>query len=182
VRAFAFEAWAANSTLRLYEAATNPNGVEVAAIAPFVPERRRGLFTSTPEIAAEWAKDRAITDVNRALGRHSCLQIYVRPADGRTIDAYDFRDLLGAVYLQAMWLLLADNPGRCRNRECRRILAFEQPERKPDTSITNDRGMGYKTRNDREYCRNRNKCANRHYYLRDRKPRRDAQRLRKGTR
>jgi hypothetical protein len=183
VRAFAFEAWAANSTLRLYEAATNPNGVDVDVIASFVPERRRGFFTSTPEIAAAWAKDRAIASVNRVLGPHSCLQIYVRSADDRAIDAYDFRDLLGAMYLQAMWLLIAGNLGRCRNPECRRVLAFEQPERKPDPSITNDRGMGYKTRSDREYCDNDNKCANRHYYLRETKLRRAAERerLRKGT-
>jgi hypothetical protein len=79
-----------------------------------------------------------------------------------------------------MWLLLANNPGLCRNPECRRILAFEQPERKPDPSITNDRGMGYKTGSDREYCDK--KCADRHYYLRVTKPLRAAERARRERR
>jgi hypothetical protein len=182
VRAFAFEAWTANNTLRLYESATNPNGVDVAAIAPFVPERHRGFFTSTPEIAAAWAKDRAMANVNRVLGQHSCLQLYTRAADDRAIEAHDFRDLLGAMYLQAMWLLIADNPGRCQNPECRRIITFNQPVREPDPSITNDRGMGYKTRSDRKYCDNKGKCANRHYYLRETKPRRAAERARRERR
>lgn len=174
VAAFSREAWAANGTLLLYEAATNPAGVDVDAIAPFVPERRRDFFTSTPEIAAAWAKDQAMTNVNRVLGRHSCLQLYVRSADNRAIEAHDFRDLLGAMYLQAMWLLVTDNPGRCRNPECRRVLAFEQPERKPDPGIPNDRSMGYKPRSDREYCNNDKTCANAHYYQREIKPRREA--------
>lgn len=182
VAAFSSEVWAANDTLRLYEAATNPAGVNADAIAPFVPERWRDFFTSTPEIAAVWAKNQAMANVNRALGQHSCLQLYVRSADDRAVEAYDFRDLLGAVYLQAMWLLVADNPGRCRNPECRRVLAFEQPERKPDPGVPNDRSMGYRPRSDREYCDNNKRCVNRHYYLRERKPRRQAAKRRRERR
>ena len=151
--------------------------MDVNVIAPFVPERRRGFFTITPEIAAAWAKDRAIASVNRVLGPHSCLQIYVRSADDRAIDAYDFRDLLGAMYLQAMWLRIADNPGRCRNPECRRIIALKQPDRTPDPSVINDRDMGYRTRCDKEYCGD--KCANAHYYKRVTKPLREARRARR---
>lgn len=178
VKAFAFEAFAARGTLLLYEAATDPTGVDVDAIAPLVPERRRAFFTSTPAMAAAWAKDQALSNVNRVLGQHSCLQLYTRSADDRGIEGYDFRSLLGAMYLQAMWLFEADNPGRCRNPECRKILAFEQPERKPDPNVVNDRSMGYRPRSDREYCDNDKKCANRHYYLRVTKPLREAKRTR----
>lgn len=175
VAAFASEALLANTVLRLYEAATNPQGVDVETIGRFAaklaPIRYRETIASNAAgIAREWAIGWAVAKVQAQLGRHSYPQIYWRQADERRIAGYDFGSLLGAMYLQAMWLLIADRPGRCRRPECPRIIAFEQPEQKPDPNVVNDRGMGYKKRADAEYCST--KCSNAHYYERETKPRR----------
>ena len=176
VAAFAFEALVANAVLRLYEAA-DARAVDVSAIGELAPDRYRGIITSTPGMARDWALEQAVSIVRGRLARHTCQQLYWRKADDRFIEGRDFSSLLGALYMQAAWLLQADRPGRCRNPECRHIIAFEQPEQRPDPSVVNDRSMGYRKRADTEYCSK--KCRDAHYYERETKPRRQAARARR---
>jgi hypothetical protein len=178
VAAFAFEAWVANATLRLYEAAAVPGGVDVEAIAPFMHIRERGFFTQTPGMARGWALGQVDRNVQYRVARYRCYpHLYRRPVDNRGVEGYDFGTLLGAMWLQAMWLLIAENPLQCRNPKCRRIIAFEQPEQVVQGVKKNDRSKGYSTRSDKEYCSK--KCFNAHYYEREIKPRRQAKRARR---
>ena len=80
------------------------------------------------------------------------------------------------MWLQMFWLLTADYKRRCRNWECNRIIAYEQPEQVSSGLERNDRSAGYATRSDRVFCDNKKKCANRYNYLTRTKPRRQAAR------
>jgi hypothetical protein len=93
-------------------------------------------------------------------------------ADGRFVQGWDFANLLGAMWLQMFWLLTSDDQRRCRNWECNRIIAYEQPEQVNSGLRKNNRRAEYATRNDREFCSK--KCNNRHNYLTKAKPQRQA--------
>jgi hypothetical protein len=130
VAAFAFEAWAANRTLRLYEVATRPGGVDVEAIASLTPAGRRGYITYSPGAARDRALYKAAVNIQNRVARYAYPQLYQRRT--RTfVEGYDFANLLGALCLQALWLLTADDVRRCEYPACNKVLTYEQPKPLP---------------------------------------------------
>jgi hypothetical protein len=175
------EAWDANRALRLYESSMSPEGVDIEAIVPFIPCEHRDVFAATPDSAQEWALKQAI---NSALDR---VQAYCHPHPYRRIgggrqtgigyvEGYSFTNLLGAMWLQMLWLVYNREPGRCLNPECRRIISIEAPKQVDQGTKKNARGK-YRTRRDKQFCSRR--CINRHYYLTKVEPRRRAERVRR---
>jgi hypothetical protein len=153
VEGFAFEAWTANRTLRLYEAATRESGVDVDAIVAIAREtqdpRICDLIASSTSTAREWAFSQATTNAQSRVSRHAYPQLYRDPS-GALIEGYGFANLLGALWLQAMWLLVASDVQRCLYPECNRVIAYEQPE-KPSGHKKGQRKRP-KTRKDKRYC------------------------------
>ena len=123
VEKFALEAWNANRTLRLYEAATKPDDPDVDTIVGFMPDRRDGfsqeldlpttreIHSKTPEAACNWAlsfvEKRVMAEI-----RGRCWPIPVRRDDNSHVQGWAFDSLLGAMWLQMLWLMLGE-PRRC---------------------------------------------------------------------
>src|SRR5215207_6022949 len=153
VEAFAFEAWTANRTLRLYEAARREDGVNVETITSIAQEtqlpRYRRLITSSPRMARDWALDQAAANVQSRVSRYAYPQLY-RRTSGTSVEGYGFANLLGALWLQAMWLLVADDVRWCRYPMCNRVIAYEQPE-KPSEHKKRERKKP-KTYRNKWYC------------------------------
>ena len=78
-------------------------------------------------------------------------QLYIR-SSGAPVESYGFATLAGALWLKAMWLLVADDVQRCEYPMCNRVIAYEQPEKPSD----HDKGerKPYKTRKDKTHCNN----------------------------
>lgn len=150
VEAFAREAWLANMTLRLYEAATNPEGPDVNTITDYMPDweanlpSMRGVSTRTlhgesPEHTRGWAL-RVVEEVveNRTRGR--VWPIPVRDLGGRLYgyaghkQGWAFDSLLGAMWLQMLWLMLGQ--GR-RCEWCRKLLDVDPGEHLRTTGTGN---------------------------------------------
>jgi hypothetical protein len=155
VEAFAFEAWTANKTLRLYEAAKREGGVDVETIAAIAqesqPPRYHGLIASSPGVARDWALDQAATNVQSRVSRYAYPQLYMR-SSGAPVEGYGFANLLGALWLQAMWLLVANDVQQCENPMCNRVITYKQPEKPSDHK--KGKRKPYKTRNDKKHCNN----------------------------
>jgi|SRR5829696_2999447 len=170
VERFAYEAWVASTTLRLYEAATA--GPDVKTI-----ERIVGLGTfRTPNQAKSSALDEVDEQIQSRLDRHTCAQTYKRP-DGERVRGWGFRSLLGAMWIQMWWLYTADE-GEVRHCPlCNRVIAIKQGT-PPDPLSTKRNARGkYKTRIDKEFC-NDNHRAKYHYHHVT-KPRREREKLRR---
>jgi hypothetical protein len=133
VEAFAREGWLANMTLRLYEAATNPESPDVDSIAAYMPNQKdrfmdhlpttQELHSKTPEAARQWALT-VVEEIVEDRTRRSIWPIPVRHhSEGGGYaghkQGWAFDSLLGAVWLQMMWLMLGQ-PRRCE--WCRRLL------------------------------------------------------------
>ncbi len=150
VAAFAAEAWIANKTLRLYEAATRPGelgGVHVETILSLAPHLYRGLH---PDEARNWALDQAATNIQYRVARYAYPQLYQR-RDHTFVEGYDFANLCGALWLRALWLLVADDVRRCEYPQCNRIIVYREPEPPPLNAPKGTRGK-YRTRKDAEHC------------------------------
>lgn len=159
VEAFAREAWLANMTLRLYEAATNPEGPDMETIVNYMTDEKealadhlpseRQLHGKTPERARKWA----LTFVEEVVEDRVRGHVWPIPVgdynDGHK-QGWAFDSLLGAMWLQMMWLML----GQVRRCEwCGRLL---------DTDLEVDAagaaGEGRKPRSDKRFCENNGKC------------------------
>ena len=163
VEAFAREAWIANMTLRLYEAATNPEGPDVGAIVAYMPDREdllggylpsmRELHGKSPEYARRWALS-VVEEVveDRMRGRVWPLPVGDHNGRGDFVghkQGWAFDSLLGAIWLQMMWLML----GRVRRCEwCGKVLDIDS-EQPPQA--TGDSDGRRKPRNDRRFCPSR---------------------------
>lgn len=154
VVAFANEARAANSVLRLYQAATDPNGVDVEAIRNSFPRKYQNLFAGTPHEARTNALHRiADTVANRVAG--ACYPTAYEQPDRTWKQGYDFTNLLGAMWLQMLWLLTADDVRYCEYPKCNKVLDYEQPVE------------GKKRRSDWRFCDN-GKCRVYNHRLKER--------------
>ena len=151
VAAFAFEAHVANRTLKLYEAATRPGGVDVEKIASLTPGRYEGLITSSPNEARSWALGKAAANIQARVVRYAYPQLYQRET-GTFVEGYDFANLCGALWLQALWLVTADDVRRCGYPLCNRIITYEQPE-KPLGHKKGERKK-HKTHKNKKFCNN----------------------------
>ena len=169
VAAFAHESWIAHDTLRLYEAATHPDGPDVETISAFIHPRHRGFYIHTPEVAKEWALLAVANRISEYTARYCYESPYVMPG-GKRVIGKGFRNLLGAMWQQMLWLWADGEPKRCKNWECRRVIDYEHPEQPTGSLKRDDRSGGYRTRKDKKFCSM--KCANRYHYLTVRKPKR----------
>lgn len=169
VAAFAQEAWVANGCLRLYEAATS-NELNVDLITSYISSPRwRAFYAYTPSSAREWALNEVATQTQHRVAGNAYPALYGEV--GRFVQGWDFVNLLGAMWLQMFWLLtVSDTPRRCKNWECDKIIAYEQPQQPTTFAGKNDRSRGYRTRGDKGFCSK--KCSNRYNYLTRTKPRR----------
>jgi hypothetical protein len=159
---FREEAQTANGVLRLYEAATAPDGPDVAVIAEFIPERRRLYHTQTAEWAWWWALQEVGEAVQKKLMTECFPQLYLWK-DGNFARAWGFGSLLGAMYLQMKFLMTSSETRRCKARDCERIIIYRQPESPPGIK-KNDRSGGYRPRSDKEFCNDA--CSARERYWR----------------
>ena len=73
MKRFAYEAWAANATLRLYEVATAPEGPKLDVILRYAPYLAGIRGAETIRKAALW---RVQEQVQIRLERHTYMQIY----------------------------------------------------------------------------------------------------------
>jgi hypothetical protein len=122
VENFAFEAWEAHIVWRLYESVRSQGVVDVHSVSRFMSTFEEGepeftgrswveqdLFSSDPELAHSWALTIVDDAVNRKIENY-CYPI-VQGAPGSYEQSWGFKTLLGAVWLQMMFLMRADR--RC---------------------------------------------------------------------
>ena len=157
---FFIEARKVARILRLYEAASFPNGPKIEAL------ERYGVQGRTPHHLKNAALEEVGDTVAACLRNRTYLVPY-RQVSRETgeikgfVEGYGFRNLLGAVYIMMMWLMKADNAARrCKRAGCPRIITFEVPEYaeatevpriNPNTGKPYVRGP-YKTRVDKKFC------------------------------
>jgi hypothetical protein len=164
VARFAFEAWEAHVALRLYEAATRDtdDGPDLDTIIGFMPEWS-GYVARTPESLKNWALSIVKDSVQNKIAGRCYPRLYQGP-DGYA-QGWGFNSLLGAMWLQMMWVITGPaKPRRCL--KCRDIIAVEPPEQSTSPS-KNARGK-YKTRVDKKFCDSKNgvkgKCKGDYHY------------------
>ena len=156
--AFDSEACKANAVLRLYEAATDPKGVDVESI-----RRYEGWFTSEAllsrfghrmetsaglrDVALGWVAG----TVRRKVAEDCHPELY-QEADGFRIG-YGFKSLVGAMYLQMMWLMTTTGETRrCQGPGCNKVIKFEPPESPKDPGLRKNARGRYRTRKDKRFC------------------------------
>jgi hypothetical protein len=178
VAAFALEAWIANTALRLYEAATADSQRSIETIRCFrelvelSPER-------TPSSSSEELKDWALKWVRNASLSRIRGDVYLWPyeTDAQGFEpGTRFESLLGAMWLQMMWLLTAGNNVR-KCSFCSKVITFETPKQQEDPGLGKPAGQKvkdrkYKTRVDKEFC-NHN-CVVKHHYHKKKRERRNS--------
>jgi hypothetical protein len=179
VAAWAFQAWVANSILRLYEEATGD--IDTATVADLLMEgglspRTAYFGTRSKEVAKDYAIH-ACEEVTHARVRDYCFPALFRePGRYNYVQGFGSANLLGAIWMGMFWTLWDPQTRTCRNPKCNHIIPYiPTPERRGRKR--NDRGEGYATRKDKVYCSRR--CEKQHYYLRHTKPAREAARARK---
>jgi hypothetical protein len=164
VARFAFEAWEAHVALRLFEAATRDteDGPDLDTIISFMPEWS-GYAARTPESLQNWALSIVKDSVQNKIAGRCYPRIYEAP------DAYaqgwGFNSLLGAMWLQMMWVITGPaKPRRCL--WCGDIIALEAHEQATSPK-KNARGK-YKTRVDKIFCDSKDgvkgKCKGLYHY------------------
>jgi hypothetical protein len=169
VERFADEAWVANMVLRLYEAASNPEGPDVDIIIGFMPDQRDGwmdspsvreLYGKTPDTARSWARGVVEEIVGRQV-RRRCWTIPIWDGSSHR-EVWTFDSLLGAMWLQMQWLMYGQ-PRRCE--WCGALLDMD-PERAQqlepavgDASISGRR----KPPSHKRFCNDRHKAKWNYY-------------------
>lgn len=165
VARFAFEAWEAHIALRLFEAADTKreDGPDLPALVDLVPEWSTGYVPNTPEGLQEWALFTVRDSVQNKIAGRCYPRLYHGP--GGYAQGWGFNSLLGAMWLQMMWILT--DPSRTRRcLWCNDIIALRPPEPATD-SRKNSRGK-YKTRTDKRFCDSKDgvkgKCKGLYHY------------------
>lgn len=145
---FAFEAWAAHSVLRLFEAYTRSGGADIETIVSLVSTHPKHLVRDHDPVGR--ARHKAYANVQYRVAKHgSYPQLYVRE-DGTFVEGYGFASLNAALWQQAFWLLIDEDAPRCQYPKCNRVITFKQPK-KPLDHKRGERKK-YKTRKDIKYC------------------------------
>jgi len=158
---FVEEARKANGLLRLYEAVTDPEqGPDVELVKGCADREGLGHWVRTPGAAKTWALGWVSHVVQETVAEDCYPSLY---QDGDTIRyGWGFHTLLGAMYLQMMWLLTSTGEIRCKARGCSRIITYEQPEQSLEDLGRKGYRKPYKVRSDKVFCSKR--CKNRQYY------------------
>lgn len=166
VEAFAREAWLANMALRLYEAATNLEGPDLNSISGYMPDQEDGRVNlpireshgRTPETARRWALT-VVEEIveDRLRGRVWPISVGDYNSQGGYVghkQGWAFDSLLGAMWLQMMWLMLGQ-PRRCE--WCGKLLDVD-PEQAQGLQTAVDAGGPRKHRSDRRFCNDSHKA------------------------
>jgi hypothetical protein len=121
---FAFEAWEAYIVLRLYESVRSQEVVDAPSAIRFMPPddqvdvpisgrvswTKKHFYSEDPELTRMWALGIVDDAVNRKIENY-CYPI-IKGAPSSYEQVWGFKSLLGAMWLQMMFLMLADR--RCR--------------------------------------------------------------------
>ncbi len=160
---FTYEAWVAHVVLRLYESATAPGGPDVEIIRRHLGYRR----FRTQRAAYDAAFSVIERQVGSRLERFAFPRFY-RRKDGKRQRGEGFQNLLGALYVQMLWLTDASSEPIRRCPWCNKVIVIEPgiPPAEPGLK-RNVRGK-YSTRADKTFCDRDCKAAF-HYYHRKRK-------------
>jgi hypothetical protein len=163
IAGFAYEAWVANGCLQLYEAATAEE-LDMELIASYIADPRHKLhYTTTRALAREWALKAVAHETQTQVAGNAYPALYGEV--GRFVAGWSFANLLGAMWLQNLWLLTAtEAPRRCR--WCDNIIDYDQPSQ--------PQGKKPKGRKKEKFCNKT--CANAYRYRTTTKPRRQAAR------
>ncbi|MDP9480787.1 MAG: hypothetical protein M3R38_34845 [Actinomycetota bacterium] len=152
---FVIESFIARRTLRLYEVATDPTGVDVGAIQSLI-----GL-TPFGDESPQFARRQALDTVARIVEKIVADQCHptLRRKDDGIVQGWAFKNLLGAMWLQMMWLTTADSGRRCQGPGCNRAITIKVPKAEELTYTQTERGgkkwhvpNKYATRRDKIYC------------------------------
>jgi hypothetical protein len=159
LRTFSFEARKANAVLRLYEAATDPNGPDVEKLRRYEDwfltpaiRTRYGPRLRDPAVLQEKALDRVASIVRTMVSDDCYPELY---QEGDTFrQGVGFKTLLGAMYLQMMWLMTTTGEvRRCQGPGCNAIITFEKPEQQVDPGLKKNARGKYRTRKDKRFCK-----------------------------
>lgn len=157
---FVEQAGFANATLRLYEAATTPEGPDTDFLKRGMPEDRWGYYAQNPTEARDWALKRVAEVVKLSLEEY-CYPTFHIQEDGQLVLAWGFRNLLGAMWIQMMWLLTSTGKTRrCARPGCPRIITFESGEPPVEPGLKKNPRGKYKTRSDKKFCTPRCRVKN----------------------
>jgi hypothetical protein len=149
---FVRQAGFANVTLRLYEAATALEGPDIDFIQRGMPEERWSYYAQNPTEARNWAMKRVAKVVEFMLEEY-CYPTFHLQEDGQVALAWGFKNLLGAMWIQMMWLLTSTGKTRrCARPECTRIITFESRHAPIDPGLKKNPRGKYKTRSDKKFC------------------------------
>jgi hypothetical protein len=156
VQRFAYEAWVANVALRLYEAAAadeEPDTETIRRIWKLMPSFAAGSKPPNTEKAVKsWALRWVANTAQSRIGGNVYPLLY-QTKEGFD-EGYGFESLLGAMWLQMMWLLTAGNNVRkCEGPGCDKVITFGRPELPKEDPGTKKNARGaYKTRVDKRFC------------------------------
>jgi hypothetical protein len=165
---FVQEAKEASLVLRFFESLASPEGPNYTEFFKEAYEilGREVVSASgremTPDDAKRWASRMIRDTVQNKV--QDCFPMLM-PAEERFVQGWGFHTLLAAMYLQMMWLLTStgDEILWCKRPECTRLITYEQPKQPKDPGVKkNDRSKGYRTRQDKVFCRD--KCRALYYY------------------
>jgi hypothetical protein len=148
---FVEQAGAANATLRLYEAAIAQERPDIDFIKRGMPEDRWDYYAQNPAEARKWALRRVGTIVEVYLKLY-CFPSFHVEQDGDVILTWQFRNLLGALWVQMMWLLTSTHQTHCARPGCSKIITFESGQLPPDPGLKKNPRGKYKTRIDKKFC------------------------------
>ncbi len=164
VRRFYEEAFAINRCLRLYEAVTGEGGPERAMVEEAVVHEPLWAYQLRHQPDAEvedWALEKVLQTVQRRLYDESHSQLY-RYDTGEVVGGLGFNSLLGAMWMQMSWLLMADTAvKRCKVHDCRKVVHFES-EGTPPSDATTSLHDKRKRRSDVKFCPN-GRCKQRYW-------------------
>jgi len=177
LRSFASEAWKATKVLRLYEAATAPDGPDELTILNHLNTQMliRGGINISLTTPLKW-RDAALAWVAHTIRDVVASDCHpeLYEGDHRYYQGWGFRSLLGAMYLQMMWLMTATGEVRkCKGPGCSKVITFEQPDPSLEGLWQKGYRKPYKTRADKEFCSNN--CKAKWHYHNVAKPRRESE-------
>jgi hypothetical protein len=157
VTRFVIEAMAANSILRLYEAATATKRPKLDIIRSYMPEDLREALEPP-----RWYKEWALTTIWETVGymvRRHCHPMPYRRRDGAFMIGWGFLSLLGAMWLEMLFLLTAPEEDVRRCQWCDRVIDFEQPEQPTARAQKINHPGTRKIRKDKQFCDDRHRAA-----------------------
>jgi hypothetical protein len=166
--------------LELYEAATAEIGVRDDPDVEILDSYQ--AYGVTPREKREWAMQEVARIVGKYVEDECHPQLYrqVNTETGRTVgfeQGWGFRSLIGAMYLQMMWLMTDGGESlRCKGPGCNRIIRIGRYKSGDAKHVgefklhNGGRPPRYKTRKDKEFCsRNCKEKWRYHYVIKPRK-------------